>query len=75
MKTVILNLSDKDYEKYSIQSSNISFDNFVEKVRNVIAKEALAKCNRLARDSGLDKMTIEDINKEIQASRNAKSSD
>ena len=36
------------------------------------AKEALQKCNDIALEVGLSKMTLEEINEEIAAVRNAK---
>ena len=47
---------------------------FMQKVKNVIAKEALDKCHSIAGKSGLNKMTLTEINAEIEAVRNAKNS-
>lgn len=73
MKILNIHLSEQDYQKYGIQSDNISFDHFIEKIKNVLAKEALAKCQIVAEKSGLGKMTMEEIKSEIDAVRNAKS--
>jgi len=73
MRTLNISLTEQDYKKYGIDSENISFDQLVEKVKNIIAIEALEKCQLAAKESGLDKMTLDEINTEIQAVRNAKS--
>ncbi|WP_425391869.1 hypothetical protein [Ekhidna sp.] len=72
MKTITLDLSDKDFEKYQFDSDNISFKNFVEKVRNTLAREAMQKCQKIASTSDLSGMTMKEINDEVKAIRDAK---
>jgi hypothetical protein len=72
MRILNLRLSEEDCKKYEISSDNMSFDNFLNKIKNTIAKEAIEKCHLVARESGLDKITSDEINAEIEAVRNAK---
>lgn len=72
MKTLNISLSEKDFKKYGIESEEISFDSLIEKVKNVIAEDALKKCHALARKAGLEAMDIDQINTEIEAVRHAK---
>ncbi len=73
MRTLSVSLSEQDYKKYGISSKEMSFDLLIEKIKNVIARDALEKCQSVAKKSGLSKMTIDEINSEIEAARNAES--
>lgn len=72
MRTLNLNISEEEYRRYGIDSEKINFDLFIEKIKNVLAKDALKKCQSIAEQNGLNKMAIEEINAEIEAVRNAK---
>lgn len=74
MKTITINLSNKDAKKYSLETENLNFDNLIDKVKNVLAKETLEKCNTETRGLELDSLTMAEINKEVRAVRDAKGS-
>ena len=71
MKTLNIKLSERDLNKYNIKSNEISFDELIEKVKNIIAIEAIDKCHSLAEDSRIDGLSTDDINDEIRQMRNA----
>ncbi len=73
MRILNVRITEKDYRKFGITSTKISLDTFIEKIKNVIVKDALEKCHSIAEKSGLSKMTLKEINSEIEAERNAKS--
>ena len=68
MKTLNVPINDVDFASLGLANNTISFDELKEKMSVEYAKEALQKCN----DIGLSKMTLEEINEEIAAVRNAK---
>jgi hypothetical protein len=71
MKNLKVNIDETDFEKYGFKSEDISFRDLKEKISIENAKEALIKCNEIARESNLSVMTMEEINAEIEAVRNA----
>lgn len=54
MKTLNIKLSQADLKKYNIKSGEISFEELLEKVKNIIAIEALNKCHNLAKEANID---------------------
>ncbi len=73
MKTVQLKVSDTDFQKYNLGSSvEIKFTDLVELISREYARKALLECNEIARQVGLSTMTMDEINAEIKAVRDAK---
>ena len=74
MKTKNLNVAidDLEYDKFGFESDNITFEELKEKISIEYAKEALLKCNLIAEQTGLSTLTLDEINAEINAVRNAK---
>lgn len=72
MKTISIRLTDEDFSKYGISSNEMPIEEFVNKVKDIVALEALNKAHNLSEKAGLDKMSMDEINAEIAASRNAK---
>ena len=72
MKSLNIEASEIELAKYGIDKSNISFHSLVEKIKNVLAKEALQKAQQLAKKSGLSDMSDDDIINEIKAIRHDK---
>ena len=68
MKNISVAIDDLEFLKLGL-SSKISFAELKEKISLLYAKEALLKCQRLARKAGLSKMTLDEINAEIKAVR------
>jgi len=70
MKTISIQLSEQEFEKYGLDSSSIDFDQLLDKIKNVITKEAIIKCQEAASRTSLDTLTLDEINAEISAVRN-----
>ena len=74
MKTIQVKVSETDFEKYNLENQKeIKFIDLVEKISLEYARKALLECNEIAEKTGLSNMTLEDINAEIKAVRDAKS--
>ena len=53
-------------------SEEIKFTDLVELIRREYARKSLLDCNEIAKQVSLSKMTMEEINAEIRAVRDAK---
>ncbi len=74
MKTLTVTINDFEYEKLGFTTDSLSFDELKEKISIEYAREALIKCNQIAKQTGLSRLTLDEINAEINAVRNAKNS-
>jgi hypothetical protein len=72
MKTLQVKVSDTDFRKYNLENVEIKFTDLVELISREYAKKALLECNEIAEQTGLSKLTMEEINEEIKAFRDAK---
>jgi len=72
MKTLTVPITDIDFRSLGLNTETISFAKLKEKLSIEYAKEAFQKCNMIAEEVGLSNMTLEEINAEITAVRNAK---
>ncbi len=72
MRTVQISVSENDFQKYNFGSGEIKFTDLVELISREYAKKALLESNEIAEQVGLSKMTMDEINAEIKAVRNAK---
>jgi hypothetical protein len=71
MKTIQVNVSQKDLERYNLGEQPImDFKLLVEKINLDFPRKALEECQNIAKDSGLSEMTWEEIDAEIKAVRN-----
>lgn len=76
MKSIELQIEDEQLLDLQIESTQISFNELRKKIARFEAKKALAECNAIAKEEGLDKLTdgeINDMIKEVRAN-NDKSS-
>lgn len=72
MRTIQIKLSETDFLKYNFGSKEVKFTDLVDLISDEYAKKALLKCNSIANEAGLSKLTMDEINAEIKAYRNAK---
>lgn len=72
MKYLSITISDKEFERFGLKKENISFSDFIEIIKNEISKQTLNTVADIAEKYGLSKMTLDEIDDEIQAVRNAK---
>jgi hypothetical protein len=74
MRTVQIKVSETDFRKYKLGVDELKFSDLVELISTEIARKALLDCNEIAEKVGLAEMTLEEINDEIKAVRDAKNS-
>lgn len=72
MKTLSISISEQEFVRYNLSSLKMTFEELVRRIRVESAREALLRANKAAEASGLSEMTLEEINEEIMAVRNAK---
>jgi hypothetical protein len=72
MRTLIVSISDMEFNNLGIKNENITFTEFIELVRREVMRNNLNNCLALAEKVGLSSMTINEINEEIKLVRNAK---
>ena len=69
MKTLQVAIEEREFIRFGLTREQLSFAELVEAIRWAYAREAVAKCHRLAKAVGLSQMTLADINAEIRAVR------
>lgn len=72
MRTVKVKVSETDFQKYNLEDEEINFSELVEAIRGEYAKKALLECNEIAAQVGLSTMSMEEIDAEVKAVRDAK---
>lgn len=72
MRTVQIKISETDFQKFNLGSGEIKFTDLVELISREYARKALLACNEIAKQVGLSEMTMDEINAEIKAVRDAK---
>ena len=73
MKTLKVSISDLEFNKFGLQSTDFTFSEWLDIIGREIAKQRLSRSIELSEKYGLSSMTMDDINKEVQAVRdNAK---
>ena len=70
MRTISIDISDLEYQKFGLQSDRLSFSDFVEMVSRELSRQNLAKTVELAERYGLSTMTMKEISEEVKAIRN-----
>lgn len=72
MQTLEIKISDADFQKYNFEGREILFSDLQDIISTEYARNALLEANHIAEEVGLSKMTLDEINAEIRAVRNAK---
>lgn len=70
MKTILVEMSDRDFEKFAKKREKIDFETLQKRVLAEAFQNSIDEAVREAQESGLSSMTLADINEEIQAVRN-----
>lgn len=73
MQTIQIRISKTDFQKYNFGNKEIKFTDLVDLISQEYARKALLECNEIAEQNGLSEMTMDEINAEIKAVRDAKS--
>jgi hypothetical protein len=72
MQTIQIKISNTDFQKYNLGNKEIKFTDLVDLISQEYARKALLECNEIAEQNELSKMTMDEINAEIKAVRDAK---
>lgn len=72
MKSVNIQISDFEYNQLGLKKNKLSFSELIEIIGRKITKQTLERSIELSEEYGLSKMTMDEINEEIKATRNAK---
>lgn len=72
MRTIKIKVSETDFQKYNLKNEEVKFTDLVDIISKNYARKALLECNEIAEKGGLSNMTLEEINAEIKAVRDAK---
>ncbi len=73
MQTLQIKISNTDFQKYNFNRKELKFTDLVDLISREYARKALLECNKIAEQEGLSRMTMNEINAEINEVRNAKS--
>ncbi|OBX25106.1 hypothetical protein [Gelidibacter algens] len=71
MKSVNVEISDFEFNQLGLNKTTLSFSELMEIIGKKITKQTLEKSVQLANKYGLSKMTMEEIDDEIKAHKNA----
>jgi len=72
MKTISVQLSDVEYSAFGLSKDVFYFSEIANLVERQVARQALRRSVELAEKSGISSMTMNDINAEINATRQCK---
>jgi hypothetical protein len=70
MRTLSVSISDNEFNKLGLQNDQLTYADLLDIVSNEVARQNHMKAIELAAKYGLDKMTMDDITKEVRAVRN-----
>jgi hypothetical protein len=72
MKNLSIAISNEEIEKFGVHKESLTFAELLEMIKNEISKQNLNAVTEIAERYGLSKMTMNEIDQEVQAVRNAK---
>ena len=70
MRTLSIEISDLEYEKFGIKTEQLSFTDFIDMISREISRQNLKKSIQLSERYGLSGMTMDEISAEVKAVRN-----
>jgi len=65
MRTLLVSISDLEFEQFELQSENFSFSEFLDIVSSVLSKQKLKESLIIAEKFGLSEITIDESSKEV----------
>ncbi|MEA3447526.1 MAG: hypothetical protein U9Q98_03625 [Bacteroidota bacterium] len=72
MKSVNIQISDFEFNQLGLNKNTISFSELIDIIGKKITKQTLERSIQLSNKYGLSKMTMDEINDEVKACRDAK---
>jgi hypothetical protein len=70
MRTISIDISDLEFQKFGFKADKLSFSAFVDIISREVSRQNLAKTVELAERYGLSNMTMNEISNEVKAVRN-----
>ena len=70
MRTLNIDISDLEYEKFGMKNDRFSFTDFIDLISSEISRQNLKKSIELAERYGLSSMTMDEISAEVKIIRN-----
>lgn len=75
MKTINVSISELEFSRFGLPSSNLSFSDLLDIISKELSKQRMNDSLKLAEKYGLSEMTMDEISREVKAIRkNAKNS-
>ena len=74
MRTISIDISELEYQKFGLKADRLSFSDFMDMVSREISRQNLSKTVELAERYGLSSMTMNEISEEVKAVRNKNAS-
>lgn len=72
MRMISVAISDQDFAQLNIPSESVTYEELLKKIKKQLALAALRRVQQTAEQVGLSTMTLDEINAEIKAVRDAK---
>ncbi len=69
MRTLNIEISDIEFEKFGLKNEQLSFTYFIDMVSREISRQNLKKSIELAERYGLSNITMDEISAEVKAVR------
>jgi hypothetical protein len=69
MKTINITISEVEFNKFGLKSTNFTFSEWIDIISREIAKQRLNQSVELAEKYGLSSMTMDEITREVNAVR------
>ncbi len=69
MRTISIDISDLEFQKFGLKADRLSFSDFVDIVSRELSRQNLAKTVELAERYGLSNITMDEISNEVKAVR------
>ncbi|MGV8137790.1 MAG: hypothetical protein AB2L20_21485 [Mangrovibacterium sp.] len=69
MKTINVTISEVEFNKFGLKSTNFTFSEWIDIISREIAKQRLNQSVELAEKYGLSGMTMAEITREVNAVR------
>lgn len=69
MRTISIDISELEYQKFGLKADRLSFSDFVDMVSRELSRQNLARTVDIAERYGLSSMTMDEISTEVKAAR------
>jgi hypothetical protein len=70
MRTINIDISDLEFQKFGLKADRLSFSDFIDIISRELSRQNLAKTVELAERYGISNMTMDEISNEVKVVRN-----